>query len=440
MPGPLPDRVGEHLLGQVDDLGQPDLLALVDVGRPGQGQHEQHGRPGPAQAQGGVERRVRADPLVVGHPATGEVQPSVPRRVPGDVVVGQHPGGRSPDRAGCCPAAVDGRAELGGVPGGADEVEVERRVQLVRAGVGGQPLGGVDPGLGDEGAVTVVRVADLAPAAIDLMHVVPVPERVVRALVRDQDALLVPAEVRERLVLLQRVGHVDPEAVDAAVEPEPQDVLELLDDLGVLPVEVRLLRSEQVQVPVTVRQPGPGRAAEGGVPVGRRKRAARPASRPEDVPCAFGAPRPGREGRLEPPVLVRGVVGHDVDDHPEAELVRLADQVVSVAEGAEQRLDVAVVGDVVPAVGHRRGVERRDPDGVDPEVAQVGQSGPDARQVADAVTVTVGEAADVDLVDDGGAPPGGRGLGAAGGRLVAHPDDPAERRALPGRPPVIRDG
>ena len=47
------------------------------------------------------------------------------------------------------------------------------------------------------------------------------------------------------------------------------------------------------------------------------------------------------------------------------------DQRVEVGQRAEQRVDVAVVGDVVAAVGHRRGVERREPDRVDAEVAQV---------------------------------------------------------------------
>jgi hypothetical protein len=67
------------------------------------------------------------------------------------------------------------------------------------------------------------------------------------------------------------------------------------------------------------------------------------------------------------------VVGDDVDDDAHPEPVGVGDQGIGVGQGAELRLDVAVVGDVVPAVGHRRRVERRDPHRVDPEVAQVGQ-------------------------------------------------------------------
>jgi hypothetical protein len=49
------------------------------------------------------------------------------------------------------------------------------------------------------------------------------------------------------------VRDVDAEAVDAPVEPEPHDVLELRVDLGVPPVQVGLLGSEQVEAPLPVR-------------------------------------------------------------------------------------------------------------------------------------------------------------------------------------------
>jgi len=104
------------------------------------------------------------------------------------------------------------------------------------------------------------------------------------------------------------------------------------------------------------------------------------------------------------------VVGDDVEDHAQPEIVRLADELVRLLDRPEQRVHAAVVGDVVAAVRHRRRVPGRDPDRVSAQVAQVRQPRPDAGDVADAVAVAVGEAADVDLVDDGAAPPGiGRG-------------------------------
>jgi hypothetical protein len=111
-------------------------------------------------------------------------------------------------------------------------------------------------------------------------------------------------------------------------------------------------------------------------------------------------------------VLVRGVVGDEVDQHPQSERVGVGDEPLRVGQRAEGRVDAAVVGHVVARVDLGRRVERVEPDGVDAEVAQVGQARADAGQVPDAVTIAVGEAADVDLVGDGLAPPlGGAGPG-----------------------------
>ncbi len=185
-----------------------------------------------------------------------------------------------------------------------------------------------------------------------------------------------------------------------------QHVDEHVADLGVAPVQVGLGGVEQVEVPLAVLDLGPRGAAEDRAPVvGRGARRAPSGLVAEEVALALGAARAGGQRGPEPLVLVRGVVRHEVDDHLEAELVRALEQRVGVGEGAEERVDVAVVGHVVAVVVLRRGVERRDPQRVHPEVAQVRQPAGDAGQVADPVTVAVGEAADVDLVGDGVAPP-----------------------------------
>ena len=66
-------------------------------------------------------------------------------------------------------------------------------------------------------------------------------------------------------------------------------------------------------------------------------------------------------------MLVGGVRQHLVDDHLEAEPVRLGDQRVEIVERAEHRIDVAIVGDVVAEILHRRLEEGRQPDRVDAE-------------------------------------------------------------------------
>ena len=68
----------------------------------------------------------------------------------------------------------------------------------------------------------------------------------------------------------RRFGHpvrdVDAEAVDAAIQPEPQRLLEIVQDLGVVPVEVRLLGVEQVQVPLAGLPSGSTTRVQAGPP------------------------------------------------------------------------------------------------------------------------------------------------------------------------------
>ena len=70
-------------------------------------------------------------------------------------------------------------------------------------------------------------------------------------------------------------------------------------------------------------------------------------------------------------MLVRGVVRHEVEDELHAARMRLGDQPVEVGERAEDRIDAAVIGDVVAEIGHRRRIDRREPDGVDAEPGEV---------------------------------------------------------------------
>ncbi len=69
--------------------------------------------------------------------------------------------------------------------------------------------------------------------------------------------------------------------------------------------------------------------------------------------------------------------------------VGLGQQPVEVGQRAEERVDGAVVGDVVAEVVHGRWVDRRKPDRADVQALQVVEAADDARQVAHAVAVAV---------------------------------------------------
>ncbi len=286
-------------------------------------------------------------------------------------------------------------------------------MEFVGADVLGVLAGGGDGDLADEEALAAVALgvllADGAPAAPHVVDLGLVPgERVDR--VAGAGVGLRVVGVGQVGVLVEAGGDVDAEAVDAAVQPEAQDPVELGGDLGVAPVPVGLLGGEHVQVPlagpaVGFGDPGPGGSAEHGVPVVGRLGAVGAAAVGEVEAGPGRAAGGGGEGLAEPGVLAGAVVRDDVEQHLDAEPPRGAHQQVELAEVAEERVDVAVVGHVVAVVVLRRGIEGAQPDPVDAELLQVRQPGPDPGEIADAVTGAVQEAADIHLIDHGVAPP-----------------------------------
>ena len=171
-------------------------------------------------------------------------------------------------------------------------------------------------------------------------------------------------------LLLEQVGdRVEPEAVDAEVEPEPQHLEHRVLHGRVLVVEVGLVAEEPVPVVLLAHRVER--------PVGRlgvdeddpRVLVALVVVGP-DVEVAERAVRVAARG-LEPRVLVAGVVHDEVGDDAHAALVRRVDELDEVTEVAELRQDLQEVADVVAAVAQRRLVDRQQPDAVDAEPVQV---------------------------------------------------------------------
>jgi len=94
-----------------------------------------------------------------------------------------------------------------------------------------------------------------------------------------------------------------------------------------------------------------------------------------------------------------------VDDDLEAEPVRLGHHLVEIIKRAKDRIDVAVIGNVVTHVGHRRLEEGREPDRVDTEAGNMRQPAGDPLEVAETVAVGVLKRARIDLIDHRAAPP-----------------------------------
>jgi len=281
-------------------------------------------------------------------------------------VVGQHPCGGRAIALYVGEVVGDDPQELVGLPVRLEQVEVEGLSQPVRAGVS-RPPGRVHPRFRHAGPRRVVLVEDPPPFGVYVVHFVAVPERMIPVRERRVGQVPVDAERLERLgqVLGQAVRHVYAEPVDPAVGPEPQGGQEVIPDLAVRPVEVGLLGGEQVQVPLPVRDAGPGRAAEHGGPVRRGLRAVWALSVAEDVPVPGLRSLRGGQRLTEPGVPVRGVIRHDVDDDLDPPSVQAGGHLVEIGQRAKLRVDVAVVVYVIAAVREARGVERAEPDRVD---------------------------------------------------------------------------
>ena len=202
-----------------------------------------------------------------------------------------------------------------------------------------------------------------------------------------------------RAFTLVEIRHrVEPEAVDAEVEPEAEDVQHRLLHLGVVVVQVGLVAEEAVPVVLPAhrieRPVGGFGVDEDDARVGIRLVGVRP-----HVPVAARAVRIGAR-LLEPRVVGRRVVHDEIGDHAHPALMRLVDELAKVVDRSVVGMDREEVGDVVAAVAERRDVHRQQPDAVDADPLQEVELVDQPAEVARPVVVAVEEAADVDLVED----------------------------------------
>jgi hypothetical protein len=202
------------------------------------------------------------------------------------------------------------------------------------------------------------------------------------------------------LPLVQVGDGVEPHPVHTGLGPHVEGVGDGLLHGGVVEVEVRLVVVEAVPVVLPrLAVPGPVRrleVLEDDPDVLVALRGVGP-----DVEVALEAALRGPHRPLEPRVLVGRVVDDELGDDLQPALVCLVDEPLELAHRPVVGVDARVVGDVVAVVAQRRGVERQQPQGGDPEVGEVVELAREPTEVADAVAVGVGEGTHVQLVDDG---------------------------------------
>ena len=85
--------------------------------------------------------------------------------------------------------------------------------------------------------------------------------------------------------------------------------------------------------------------------------------------------------------------------------MRFRQERIKISHCTEDRIDLRVVRRVIAKIGHRRGIDRRQPDGVNAEPSQVGQPPFDSGGIANTVSVAILKRSRIDLVNNGGLPP-----------------------------------
>ena len=344
----------------------PDLLAVVEERRSGQGQQDGRGQLGLVHVP--AEDAHRAVLVVVGQ--KGRIGPGR--------MLGQHGIQRPSKRRRL--ALVDRIQDAPGQP------KLEAHVEV------GRPILGDDVGAGP-------RLPDADGLGVGALVVVP-------------EGLEVREGPRVVLVGVARVDEVldgvVPEPVHAEAEPMVDDVVVVLDDVRVLDVPIRHAAPEQAVVP----------AVDRAVPI-----AARVAVRP-DVPVAERVARTGG-GRQEMGVLAGAVVADEVYDDADSAGVAFVHERLEIRLGAIVGIDPEVIRDVIPVIGWRR-VDGHEPNAADSKVRRGGgvsivevvELGEDALKIPNAVPVTVLERPHENLIERGLGLPGGRS------RLTRHPQQP----------------
>ena len=164
-------------------------------------------------------------------------------------MVSQHPDRRRTGSGRTFAGTLDNLSIIVPAPSRLLQGKVKNRPEFVLPGILVYPRSERRPRLPDRIFHRTVPVQQLTPLAIDLMHTIAIPYRIrpVCRLRRHQRRIR-PIPQRLLQVLDQPVGHVDTEPVYALLAPETQDIQEILPDLGVIPVQIRLFLRKRMQV------------------------------------------------------------------------------------------------------------------------------------------------------------------------------------------------
>ena len=196
------------------------------------------------------------------------------------------------------------------------------------------------------------------------------------------------------------IGHrIKTHPVYPHIKPEAHHLQDGLDHLRVVMVQVGLMGEEAMPVVgLCLRVPGPVRIfgiAENDP--GFRKFFVGVAP---DIIFSAGRVGLGSSGRLEPVVLVRGMVDDQFRDDPDFTAMSFTDEGSEIPQRAVTRMDGPVVGNVIAVIPEWRRIKRQKPEGVHPELLNIIKFFNQPAKISDAVAIAVLECLDMHFINN----------------------------------------
>ena len=221
--------------------------------------------------------------------------------------------------------------------------------------------------------------------------------RSVHAVGSEISVFSVSGSVRHFLCLRDHADHIHAEAINSLFAPPGHHIVHFLTYFRIIPVQIRLLFGEQVQIiHLSVLIILPCRTAKARAPV--------IFFFPPDIIIMvwiflrFPALH-------KPSMLIRGMVYHQIHDDLQPSLMGLFQHLIEILHRTELFHDRLIIANIISVVVIRRLIHRRQPDHIDAQLLQIIQLGRNSFQISDTIPIAIHKASRIDLIHHRFFPP-----------------------------------
>ena len=205
------------------------------------------------------------------------------------------------------------------------------------------------------------------------------------------------------VVFLQMTDRVQPKASQPQSHPVPDNLIDLLPELWILPVQIRLLFRKQVQIIQSLPAGNllPCAPPEDGTPVIRRTACL---SFPKYIILSIFSVRILQ--RLPKPLmLIRGMVCHKIHQDPDPPFLRFCNQLLHIVHVSKTGINIHVVRHIISIIRHGRWENRTQPDHICSQRRDLIQMPDHTLQIPDSVSIRILKAFGINLISHRSVPP-----------------------------------